>query len=83
MLTHPTENGVAQELQRIEQEFSTQRALLAENTAQFTQWQNVWNARQRGIDHSLAQLKARLQSSDQEQSSHVLNLFESAPPRRN
>jgi len=79
MLTHPTEDGVAQELQRIEQEFSTQRALLAENSAQFAQWQNAWNDRQRGIDHSLAQLKARLQSSDQKQTGKGLNLFKCAP----
>ncbi|WP_437229904.1 hypothetical protein SH661x_001682 [Planctomicrobium sp. SH661] len=65
MLTNTTENGVAQELQRIEQEFTAQRGSLAAEAARFEEWQTAWEARQAAIDASLAQLKSRLHDPDQ------------------
>lgn len=64
MQTHPAENGVADPLQRIEQEFQTQRHLLAEESLRFVRWQSAWDQRQQAIDTSLAQLTARLQTSE-------------------
>lgn len=60
MLTQPGENGVAQDLQRIELEFTDQRASLTTEAVRFAQWQDSWNKRQQQIDASLADLKSRL-----------------------
>lgn len=77
MLTHHRENGVAQELQRIEQEFNAQRDSLQTESAHFAAWQLDWENRQRMIDAALMQLKSRLQNSREELAPIALKLFSS------
>jgi hypothetical protein len=54
------ENGVAQKLERIVQEFASQREQLQEETVSFSLWEERWKRRQRSIDASLALLRSRL-----------------------
>lgn len=80
MQTHPVENGVANELQRIERDFQTQRHQLAEESSRFATWQSEWTTRQESIDASLAQLRARLQEPDRELMQTALRLFQRSEP---
>lgn len=60
MNTLPRENGIAQKLERIVQDFASQREQLQEETVSLSLWEARWQRRQRSIDASLALLKARL-----------------------
>lgn len=60
MNTQARENGFALKLERIIQDFASQREQLQEETVSLSLWEERWKRRQRSIDASLALLKSRL-----------------------